>query len=71
MIRRYRFGHPICTEAVVMQVPESAAEEFSLLQLEADGEHVILSGKMEESDVVYGLGEQVRGINKRGFSYTS
>ena len=47
MIRRYRFGHPICTEAVVMQVPESAAEEFSLLQLEADGEHVILSGKME------------------------
>lgn len=41
------------------------------MQLTASDTGIRLSCQMEAADVVYGLGEQVRGINKRGFSYIS
>lgn len=69
MIKKYVFGRPVKTDAVVMEIPESK-EAFSVMELtEADG--IRLCCRMEETDVVYGLGEQVRGMNKRGFSYVS
>lgn len=69
MIQKYVFGQPVNTDAVVLDIPESQ-EEFPVMELtESDG--IRLSCRMEEEDVVYGLGEQVRGINKRGFSYIS
>lgn len=69
MIQKYVFGQPVNTDAVVLDIPESQ-EEFSVMELtESDG--IRLCCRMEEEDVVYGLGEQVRGINKRGFSYIS
>ncbi len=70
MIKKFVFGRPICTEAVVMEIPE-ATEPFSLLHLEETEEGIRLSYPMDEDAVVYGLGEQVRGINKRGFRYIS
>lgn len=69
MIKKYVFGRPVKTDAVVMEIPESK-EELSVMELtESDG--IRLCCRMEETDVVYGLGEQVRGMNKRGFSYVS
>ncbi len=69
MIKKYVFGQPVCTDAVVMNIPESG-DAFSVMELtESDG--VKLCCRMGERDVVYGLGEQVRGMNKRGFSYVS
>lgn len=70
MIQKYVFGQPIETGAVVQMIPEGASE-ISVMQLEVSEDKVVLFCTMEEEDVVYGLGEQVRGINKRGFSYIS
>lgn len=70
MIYKYCFGQPIKTDAVVMDVKESE-KNFLWMNLEVTEPAIKLSCKMEEDDVVYGLGEQVRGMNKRGFSYTS
>ncbi len=69
-MEKYIFGSPIETEAVIEDVP--AAEG-----LPAYGEISAENGKfrwtvpLEKKDVVYGLGETVRGINKRGWEYTS
>lgn len=70
MIYKYCFGQPIKTDAVVMDVKESE-KNFLWMNLEVTEPAIKLSCKMEEDDVVYGLGEQVRGMNKRGFSYIS
>lgn len=70
MVWKYVFGKPIETGAVVMDVQESTGE-FPWMQIQEDGAGVELSCRMEGSDVVYGLGEQMRGMNKRGFTYVS
>ncbi len=70
MICKYVFGSPIETGAVVAQIQESA-EDLSWMELEKTKGCIRLSCRMEDSDVVYGLGEQMRGMNKRGFTYVS
>ncbi len=70
MIRRFVFGQPIETGAVVQDIPVCAGEPEYMTVTETE-EAIILSRTMAEDDIVYGLGEQVRGINKRGFSYIS
>ena len=70
MIRKYIFGEPIETGAVVMELPE-CEQGITVMDLEVKDDMVRLSCRMDEEDIVYGLGEQVRGINKRGFAYIS
>lgn len=70
MIYRYVFGQPIETQAVVMEVPKSE-HELSVMKVEVQEDAIRLSCQMGDEDVVFGLGEQVRGMNKRGFSYIS
>ncbi len=67
MIRRYVFGNPLETEAV-LEKPKAERTE-TLSHLSWDGE--ALSLHMDGEDIVYGLGENVRGINKRGWIYVS
>lgn len=66
MISKYIIGNPFPTEAVVKDVPVSTGDvpyfRFSRGAYEYD---------LAPSDVVYGLGEQVRGMNKRGWEYVS
>lgn len=66
MIRKYTFGTPFPTEAVVEEIP---AVSGPLPYFTAEDGSLVLT--LEESAPVYGLGEQVRGINKRGWIYTS
>lgn len=66
MIKKYRIGNPIPTEAVVKKM-ESEVGEFPYFQKQ--GEEIVCS--LEEDDIVYGLGETVRGLNKRGYLYES
>lgn len=67
MITKYRLGKPIPTEAILQELPiEEVLPEF--LQ-ERDG--VLCRMKLERGTAVYGLGEQIRGINKRGWKYES
>ena len=67
MIRKYIFGEPFDTGAVVLNVPAETGPMPYLTQ-DPDGS---LHYTMAEDDVVYGLGEQIRGINKRGWIYES
>lgn len=62
MIRRYVYGNVIETEAVLNK-PEQ--ENGTLPYFTVDEQAMTLSYTMEEKDQIYGLGENVRGINKR------
>ena len=65
MIRKYRFGKPIHTDAVVVDIRSEVGE---LPYFDADNNGIFVL-QMSDSDIVYGLGEQIRGINKRGWQY--
>ena len=67
MITRYSYSPMIETGAVVREIPVSAGapEPFTLTE---DGGFLL---RMDEKCRVYGLGEAIRGINKRGWVYTS
>lgn len=69
MIQKYVFGNPFDTEAVVEKIsPATGTPQYGTISLE-NGFH--LSYEMDKNDIVYGLGEANRGINKRGFLYIS
>ena len=74
VIRRYRFGKPIDTDAVVMKVPEERGE-IPGLKVETgvgeDGRSVRFSFGMEEEDLLFGLGENTGGQNRRGRRFVS
>lgn len=69
-ILKYIFGTPIETESTVVNISAETLPLpfFDTLQSE---ETVSLLFKMEKNDIVYGLGENIRGINKRGYLYIS
>lgn len=71
MVKKYAFGTPFETEAVTenmaAETPDSGVGIGELSVLEG----FCLRYEMEDSDVVYGLGEANRGINKRGYIYIS
>lgn len=69
MIQKYTFGNPIPTESVVVPVEKAEGmPEYGEISLT---EGFTFLYKMSPDDIVYGLGEANRGINKRGFIYTS
>ena len=75
MIYRFSFGSPIDTEAVCNKpeaLPLPCPELSCALSDFAPtfSAHTI-TFQLSDTDIVYGLGENVRGINKRGFSYRS
>lgn len=70
MIKKFTFGTPICTEAVVGKFETTDKNEFPFESREEDGKFA-LEFDMTDSDIVYGLGEAPRGINKRGWVYES
>ena len=66
MVRKYSFGNPFPTEAIVKEYPVHSGDLPYFTKTE---ESLIYT--LPENAPVYGLGEQIRGINKRGWSYTS
>lgn len=69
MIRKYKYGKPFHTDAVVK---EFSAENGAPLYGKTETENgFCFTYKMDENDIVYGLGESSRGINKRGYCYIS
>lgn len=71
MIKKFISGKPFDTEAVVVEI--AACDEkvpfFSIERNTIGGD--TLNYTMSKKDVVYGLGEQIRGINKRGWRYVN
>lgn len=68
MIRRYVYGNVLETEAV-LQKPEKEQGQLSYFTVNEQEKTFLY--QMDASDRVYGLGENVRGINKRGWIYES
>lgn len=69
MVRKYIYGHPFDTEAVTAEVPPGEGPlPWGRVETE-DG--FVFSCRLAEDDIVYGLGEANRGVNKRGWRYVS
>ena len=69
MIQKYVYGAPIRTDAVVEHFPDAVgAPKHGTVSLDGGFQ---FDFQMDQDDIVYGLGEAVRGINKRGFRYVS
>ncbi len=68
MIKKYRYGSPFPTEATVQEYPVTPAPDAYFTQSEKDGA-AVFRYPLGKEDAVFGLGEQVRGINKRGWIY--
>ncbi len=67
MMKKFVFGTPFNTEAVILDLP---GEKGNLPYFETDTtEGLKFTLRLSEKDAVYGLGESVRGINKRGYLY--
>lgn len=86
MIYRLKLGNPIETDAVIDLEGVENRDEVQFLELlgnvgadlfigkasdEDDSAALCVKYKMGEDAVVFGLGESMRGINKRGFKYVS
>ena len=69
MIRKYRYGAPFDTEAVTETIETAnGAFPYGKISLERGFDFTYV---MDADDIVYGLGEANRGINKRGYCYIS
>lgn len=85
MVKEYVFGSPIETGAIVNfsgNVTKNGMESLCAGELEGvsyqkkwldfqNKQREALLFAMDSNDIVYGLGETVRGINKRGWQYVS
>ena len=68
MIRRYDFGHPYQTGAIANPVPV-CTDSVPHFDVRAEDGKVVFTRTMDDDDMIFGLGENVRGINKRGHLY--
>ena len=69
MITKYTYGNPFDTEAIMTPIPATGGTPVhGSVSLEGG---FTFSYTMAAHDVVYGLGEAIRGINKRGHRYVS
>ncbi len=70
MITKYTYGNPFQTDAVVQKL-EAQNKEVPYFTVTKTKEQLQFEYTLEEEEKVYGLGENVRGINKRGWIYKS
>lgn len=69
MIQKYVYGVPFETDAVVVNMDATqGVPAYGDICME---EGFSFTYEMDESDIVYGLGENMHGINKRGHLYKS
>ena len=69
MTRRYLFGEPIIDTEGVLEKPHSSTGPIPYFVWEKEESGISLRCPLEKNAPVYGLGQNVRGINKRGFRY--
>lgn len=69
MIKKYIYGTPFDTEATVIDIEKTeGSPEYGNISCE---NKFCFEYEMSEKDMVFGLGESNRGINKRGYYYIS
>lgn len=72
MITKFVFGNPFETGAVVetSEIVQGQLSDFMYETCESN-ENFIINIPLEKDEAIFGLGENVRGINKRGWIYDS
>ena len=71
MIRKYTFGTPLPTDAVVTPLPtQPGPVPYFTMKTNAGGS-LAFSLTLHPDEVIFGLGQAVRGIDKRGHRYES
>ena len=70
MVRKYVYGEPFETDAVVQKIETEQGRELEVGRVSLE-KGFTFSYQMAEEDIVYGLGEANRGLNKRGYCYIS
>lgn len=69
MIELYRYGNPFKTEATVKKIPVQPGNALPYFSVKESGRTFLLN--LSKQAIIYGLGESIRGINKRGWLYIS
>ena len=69
MITKYTFGSPFRTEAVIADIPACTQALPDAVGISKDSRTLTI--KLAPDDIIYGLGENIGGINKRGRKYIS
>lgn len=69
-MKYFDIGKPFNTEAVINYEHIQVSESIKPFDLKRD-ESIVLTYKMAKDEIIYGLGENMRGINKRGGIYES
>lgn len=71
MVTKYVFGNPFETEAVIAQMEaQKLADDIEGITISTKN-GFCCSHQMDREEIIYGLGEANRGINKRGYLYVS
>lgn len=68
----YRLGNPFKTDAVIINYKDkffSDSDDLRYFNISFKDRNIILEYKLASDDVVYGLGQSLGGINKRGKKY--
>jgi len=65
MIKKYNYGTPYQTYATILEM-EATAEPIPYFSVTRGEKGLAFSLPLKEDEAIYGLGENVRGINKRG-----
>ncbi len=69
MIQKYIYGTPLQTDAVTSGIPAAGGiPSYGTISIQ---EGFTFTYTMADDDIVYGLGEANRGVNKRGYCYIS
>jgi len=63
------FGEPVETYAITQKVPET--ETVKYFTVKEEEKKITFTLPLDEKDIVYGLGETMGGLNKRGGRYIS
>ena len=66
MVKKYSFGNPIETDAVVKDIAETEWKDGVFRKVDNSFHYTL-----RPDEIIYGLGENVRGMNKRGWRYVS
>ena len=71
MIRRYTFGEPLPTDAVVIDLPAERENPPRFEVTRGEDGSVSLACSLHPDEALFGLGQSVRGMDKRGHRYES
>ena len=71
-IKKYQFGKSIITNSTVLNIDSSNISELKeLFNIKELDDKIEINFKLDSDTKIYGLGENVKGINKRGSNFIS